>query len=71
MRVRVDNSEWSRANNGRSPRGRGQWMFRNTAEWGAEGMATFETSFMTFTSARNEARTWAAANGFETVWVCR
>ena len=70
MRTRFNTSEWERSNNGNSPRGRGSWMFRSTAAWGAEGMETFQTSFVTFTTARNQARAWAQEHGFEEVWVC-
>ena len=70
-KVRVDTSEWVRANNGNSPRGRAQWMFRNQAEWNVDTMETMETSFVTYTTARNQAREWAEENGWPVVWVCR
>ena len=70
MRVRFETREWERSNGGRSPRGRGQWMFRNQAEWNMETNVVFRSEFTTFTEARNAARAWAEGNGFETVWVC-
>ena len=68
--VEVDPSEWSRANDGKAPRGRGSWAFCKVDPRRSDYLSHCLWHNGSYGEAKKAAQAQAAALGVSVLYVC-